>query len=451
VGAALHAATTPWLVETLVRFSGHALPVCVLLALAVWCWEGGRVALLAWAMWRTATLGRDALLLAPFAWVAIEWAYPMLFPSQLGALLGDVPLLVQIADLGGVGLVSLLTMAVLAASVDVLRAVRGRATASRLRLFVTAGALAASLGYGQSRMVQVDAAAAAAPQLRVGVVQPNSQRPATESPDALLAREIALSRDLLAAEQPALLVWPESALPGALDARVTRVSKLGLQVPLIAGTLALRTDHPRGGLTNAVVLLDGRGHVRGRYDKIRLVPFSERVPFVEHWPALQRFAPRAGGFTPGAQVRPLMLGATRIAATVCYEDLFADLVREQVLAFDPHVLVNVTNDAWFGDSTAAGLHMALARLRAVEQRRALVRATQTGMTVIVDPVGRTVARAPSARVATLVHEVPLLHGRTLYATLGDWPAWLGALVSVLLLFARRGSLRRGLPAFGQRG
>jgi len=366
--------------------------------------------------------------------------YPMLFPSQVGALLIGVPVLAQLAELGGAGLLSWVLMLALASVLDVLRAARGRTPASRMRLLVTVAVLAVACGYGSSRIAHVQAAMRAAPQLRVGVVQPNARRPMTEAPEVVLARAVELTRALVATHKPALVVWPESALPGALDARTKQVTMFGdaLHVPLIAGTLVLRTDDPRGGLTNAAVLLDGQAHVRGRYDKQRLVPFAERMPFVEFWPALADLAPNAAGLTPGDGPRALSLGGLRIAASVCYEDLFADIVRAQVRAFDPDLLVNLTNDAWFGDSAAASLHMNLARLRAIEQRRALVRATQTGMTVIVDPIGRIVARGPASRATSLVHEVPLLRGRTPYATLGDWPALLGALVSLGLLVGRRG-------------
>ena len=148
--------------------------------------------------------------------------------------------------------------------------------------------------------------------------------------------------------------------------------------------------------------------------------------------------PAVDDFGAATDVPALHLGAWRIVTPSCYEAIRPEFVRRMVRTSRPHLLVTLANDAWFGDSQEPWLHLALVQLRAVEHRRFLVRATNSGVSAVVDPAGRIVARTGVLIRETLRATVHPLEGETTYARLGDWPSWLAAaLVVVALALAPR--------------
>ena len=198
----------------------------------------------------------------------------------------------------------------------------------------------------------------------------------------------------------------------------------------------MRIAGERRGL-NRVLLVDEHGEVTGTYDKVNLLAFGEYLPLSEWLPWLRSLAPNSGRVHRGRRVDPLPLRGWRISALVCYEDILPGFVRRVVREGSPHLLVNLTNDAWFGDTQEPWIHLALSKLRAVEQRRYLVRATNTGVSAVIDPLGRVVAQSDAFTQQSLDAEVAMLEGRTLYQALGDWPGWLAALAILWLAFLRR--------------
>ncbi len=198
-------------------------------------------------------------------------------------------------------------------------------------------------------------------------------------------------------------------------------------------------------LFNSALITDLAGEVRGRYDKQYLLGFGEYLPFGETFPILYEWSPNSGRFTPGMSLSPLPLGAHRVATVICYEDIIPAFVNSVMRTEPSQLIVNITNDAWFGDSTEPWIHLALAKGRAVEHRRYLVRSTNSGVSAIVDPVGRVVAHTGTFREAALRAEVAWLDGRTPYELWGDLPWWLGAAASLLAAFLKK--MRAGaLPA-----
>lgn len=235
----------------------------------------------------------------------------------------------------------------------------------------------------------------------------------------------------------------------------------GFRTPMLIGTV-LRyalTDEERATrapvrgqqrthqLSNAALLLDADGRVLGSADKIALMPFSERVAG-GHWlwrtTGINLFdlIPQAGDFRVGTPQPPFRLPRedgedVRIGVMICYEDLMPQLAR-QMAAHRPHFLVNITNDAWFGQTSEPWLHLALATARTIEVRTALVRSTNTGVTAFVDPAGRITSHTSIQDAEILVSDVPLMPARqTLYVQLGDWPVAAAILLLVLGTFQRR--------------
>lgn len=263
-------------------------------------------------------------------------------------------------------------------------------------------------------------------------------------------------RQRLAAILPVGVTWlprsPSPLPPADEPPAAGRVSvdslapQRGFDVPLLVGVLLREaltpeagadypsyTDQPRQSLTyNSVLLLDGDGRVEGRADKIRLMPFGESVPFAR---ALYRFTginllrilPQVSDFEPGDEVVALPYYNARTDSTfrlgmmICYEDILPSFGR-LVHAHRPHVLINQTNDAWFGDSAEPWLHQTLAAFRTVEQRTWLLRSVNTGVTGVIDNVGRIREQTPTWQEALVLHEVAMLEARTTpYMLLGNWP------------------------------
>jgi apolipoprotein N-acyltransferase len=170
--------------------------------------------------------------------------------------------------------------------------------------------------------------------------------------------------------------------------------------------------------------------------------FGEYLPLGETFPILYKWSPNSGQFTAGTTLDPLRIiqgGAEhRVTTLICYEDIIPAFTRAAVNHADPEMLVNMTNDAWFGDSTEPWEHLALAKFRAIEHRKYLIRSTNSGVSAIIDPVGRVVAQTSTMTQETLLETVHwLAGGRTLYGLIGDGLWWLVALSATVGAFVRR--------------
>ncbi len=181
---------------------------------------------------------------------------------------------------------------------------------------------------------------------------------------------------------------------------------------------------------NSAVLLDELGRVKGLYNKTRLLAFGETIPGADLWPWVYDLIPEASEFTPGEEVKTFELKGHRLGMMICYEDILPSFGRE-LAKQEPEVLINMTNDAWFGKTHEPWLHLALASFRAVETRRWLLRSTNTGVTAFIDAKGQVVSHTSLEDAEILAHDVPMLKGGlTPYVMLGDvigYLAWLGVL------------------------
>lgn len=218
-----------------------------------------------------------------------------------------------------------------------------------------------------------------------------------------------------------LVIWPE--LPAPLyyyddrefhDAATSIALRHGY---FLFGTVAYTGQHQP---LNSAVLLGPDGLEIGRYDKIDLVPFGEFVPRV-FW-FVNRITQEAGDFVPGRDIKVLPAAGHRLGVFICYESAFPDLVR-QFSRKGADVLVNLSNDAYFGHSEAREQHLLLARMRAVENRRFLIRATNDGITAVINPAGQIVQRLPMYKEVAAPIRYGVVEQTTFYARHGDWFAW----------------------------
>lgn len=223
----------------------------------------------------------------------------------------------------------------------------------------------------------------------------------------------------------------------------------GFEVPLLMGALTQGKPSPEGSVHctdcyNSAVLVGRDGSVEALTDKAFLLVFGEYIPFGDQFPILYEWLPEASHFQAGTRTEPLRFVRegkpdVRIGVLVCYEDLLPAFAR-RVAIHDPDVLVNLTNDAWFGQTAEPEHHLNLALLRSVEYRRWLVRSTNTGISVFIDAAGRRVQETALEGAETMLREVPILKGKTLYAAVGNWPLWA---LCLALLGLWIGALRRG--------
>ncbi|MEZ4447325.1 MAG: apolipoprotein N-acyltransferase [Polyangiaceae bacterium] len=210
-----------------------------------------------------------------------------------------------------------------------------------------------------------------------------------------------------------------------------------LAVPTVVDGIFLPKDHPlKFSATNSAVMTDATGAVTGRYDKHHLL-MSASTAARRALPALPWAQPQLRNFMAGKTIEALPLGDHRLALSICYEDILPGYFNDVVRATDPDLLLNITNDAWFLDTTEPWIHFALAKLRSVEQRRYLVRATNSGLSGIVDATGAVVVHGGTFVAEDIVGEARYMHGRTVYRVLGDKPWWALAAVMLALCFLRR--------------
>ena len=434
-----------WLVPMLQRFSGYGFFADVFFASALWIFqalEAGFFALL-YVLLRRRKLPR--MVAAMVALAPLELLFPALFPTFLANSLVEQTWLLQIVDLGGPILLSLLALSVNVVLYELLVSLRTKGPKPTRSLVVVAALVALSLLYGVYRVNEVEARAAAAEHMRVATVQANmGLMDKRENPMEGLRRHLDASLEVESTEHPFLIVWPESAVASFLPEGVTDLSPYitgGLRTPILFGGLSRRDEHSY----NTAFLLDVHGRILSTYDKTHLLAFGEYLPFGEAFPWLYQLSPNSGRFTPGNHQRALVLGSWRIATLICYEDVIPEFTRSAVRSGDANLLVNITNDAWFGRSQEPWIHLSLARFRAAEQHRYLVRATNSGISAVVDPVGRILTRSGLFTQETLTAEVARLDDHTLFELLGSWPGYLGLLALPVLLFWKR---RAAAPAKG---
>ena len=420
-----------WLLEMLRVFSGFPTPVCALFMALLCGYQAGRIALCGWLYARAANRGWPATWCFVGAFATSELAYPLLFPWNFGCSVHNAPVLMQTADLGGPILVGLGLVATNLAVAELLGALMLRTRVDR-RVLV-AGALVPILValYGQWRISSIDAQVERAEPVKVGLVQGNS--PLMTRTDALRVH-LKLTRQVK--EQGAeLVVWSEAAVTSTfaekdLDKVIRRLFTSRLGVPAIIGTVLHRpienapAKGRRARLFNVALMADEKGNITSRYDKQVLLMFGEYLPFGETFPKLYEWSPNSGGFTPGTSFEPLQLGKHRFSTSICYEDIIPTFVAKGVAQGDVDMLVNLTNDAWFGDTTEPWIHLAQAKLRSVEHRRYLLRATNSGVSAIVDPVGRVVAHSATFKEDTVVGTARYMRSWTVYGAIGNSPFWL---------------------------
>lgn len=394
--------------------------------------------------------GIKAAFTLPVAWVAFDFIRSFLFSGFAWAMLGHSQFrtlsLIQIADLAGVYGITLLIVLANIVLHRALRAVSGAGVPYPVKSALTLlFLLLGTLFYGFSSLNGSDSITEKP--LRVALIQGNIPQDVKWSPEFRQQTLDTYERLTREASKGGvdLIVWPESAVPfffqdEPLQAERIRALARELHACLLFGSPAHELRNGRSTYLNSAFMVSPRGETVGRADKLHLVPFGEYVPLGGILTFINKIVVGIGDFAPGEHAVTLDTGSTKLGVQVCYEVIFPELARQYVRA-GARVLVAITNDAWFGRSSAPYQHLAISAFRAVETRTPLIRAANTGVTAIVDQNGYIRTMTGLFVEGYRTGEVQPGSGRSLYLTIGDLPAWLCVLatagIALLAWFKRK--------------
>lgn len=417
-----------WMAALAVVLFAAYLSIWPALASATWHWLTGR--------------GRDGVLPAlafGAVWALSEWlrgviftGFPWLgsgYPHTDGPLAGFAPLI-------GVYGIAALAGTIAALLVTGVRAACRRGEPGAARTTALALGLAVALPLAGAALAPIGWTSPVGQPVSVRLLQGNVAQDIKFEPIGI-QRSLELYRDLITAAPADLVVTPETAFPVILQELPVDIAEAVRKYMESTGSTVLfgaaGADSPVD-FTNSVFAIGPEQPRLYRYNKHHLVPFGEFIPFGFHWFVNMMKMP-LGDFRRGGLDQPAVpVRGIRVAPNICYEDLFGEEIAETLRQQDTpaNILANVTNLAWFGDTIALDQHLQISRMRALETRRPMLRATNTGMTAVVKPDGTVQARLPTFQVGTLAASVQGTQGLTPYVRWGNAPVLLGSLLVLLL-------------------
>jgi apolipoprotein N-acyltransferase len=387
--------------------------------------------------------GIPPALAAPFLWTALEYFRTGVFTGFPWDLSGYSQVgretVIQIADITGVYGVSFLLLLVNGSLWEVMRATMKR-DRFPVKLVATTGlTLLLVLVYGSVRIAYFSTDQQYKSGVVVGILQGNipqeikwkyaSRRHTFATYERLGEKAVQ--------EGAQLLVWPETSAPvlfGGSDPDWQRPGEISLRlkVPMLVGAPSTRTVGGIKRYYNSAFLVDGT-ELRYRYDKIHLVPFGEYMPLAWLLPLGHGIATEGEDYSPGEEMTVMHLEEhTALGVLICYESIFPEIARTAI-GKGASVLLNITNDGWFGDTAAPYQHLAMARMRSLENRVWLVRSANTGVSAVFDPTGRMVSRIPLNQEGICTVRVPSSStAGSFYTRFGDLFAWCCISVSIIL-------------------
>jgi len=438
-----------WTALVVIQYGGLALPVGILVMVALCLAFSVFHALFGWGVGRLAVaFGPAGLLGAPFLWTGLEYARTHTFFSFPWTLLGysqqgALPF-AQVASITAVYGVSFLVCSV--STLLAYAAVAPRRAAQRTALSSMALLVGAAWGWGSWQMHRPIAETG---RVTVGLVQGGVRQEDKWVPEyasANVGRHLQLTAR--AADAGArLVVWPESAVPFVFDedqalAGLLRDTVRRRGIYLFFGNDDVGPPSPEGRrIYVGAKLLDPSGELVARYHKMHLVPFGEYVPLQTLFTLGGRFTAKlvqeVSDFTPGTEATIGVVDGHRVGGFICYEAIFPSLVRRFAVG-GAELLVNITNDAWYGTTSAPHQHLAMVAFRAIENGRYLVRAANTGITAVVDPRGRVLEPTRLFDTTVLVREVPFVADTTFYTRHGNVFAQACAAMALALVAATLG-------------
>ena len=454
-GAAYFTGTLYWLVETMTTFGGLSTPLAAFAAAVLIAYLSLFPALFAMIQARVVrAFGRGWILAAPAIWIASEMGRTYVldgFPWELlGYSQSTVIPIAQIASIVGVyglsGLIALVSAAAAYAAVD--RSPRRWRVAAGVAILIAAVA-----GWGTFRVARGTLLKGGTP-VRVAVVQGNILQDQKWDPamrDPIMERYIGMTREALG-RKAEFILWPESATPLPYETDLARGESIRRLAREGKATMLVGSDQvepvqpaapgqkPTERIYNAAYLVQPDGTTAAIYRKIHLVPFGEYVPFSKLLYFVGPLVEAVSDFSPGTEAVLLPVAGHKASTAICYEVIYASLMRTFVTE-GSELLTTITNDAWYGWSSAAYQHWEQASLRSVEQGRYLARAANTGISGFVDPYGRVLQKSNMFQTAVMAEDVRFLTDRTIYSRIGDLAGWLSVAFTIAAFAATRRKVR----------
>jgi apolipoprotein N-acyltransferase len=442
-----------WVIIVMGHYGNLPLTVSVSILILFSLYLGIYPAVFAWGY---SFIGRSFMgsFKAAGLWVALEYVRANILTGFPWCLLGHSQYLnlevIQVADLVGAYGISLVI--VLSNTLVYGLLLEHNFRRWKLETPLVLLTLALTLGYGHYRMSHPWASHGT---LKVAIVQGNIDQSIKWNP-AYQEKTVQIYRTLTLKSRafgPDLAVWPETAVPlffqnGEPLAQSVLQTARDAGTYIIFGSPAYKKENGSVSFFNRAYLISPGANVLGFYDKVHLVPFGEYVPMKRFLPFVHRLVVSAGDFLPGHHVAPLKFPKAQAGVLICFESIFPELARAMTRN-GATLLVNLTNDAWYGMSSAPFQHFSMAVFRAVENRRPLIRAANTGISAFILPSGKIVKQSDLFTEALLTEKIPLpVSGLTLYTRCGDFFAialTILSAVNILLSYwfiVRRQSRRR---------
>jgi apolipoprotein N-acyltransferase len=419
-----------WIPGVVVTYGGLPMPVSWAVLLLLVMYLSLYLMVFAGSLSRLDKDTSMSLWLAPFLWSGLEFVRAFLlsgFPwENLGCSQYKWLRLIQISDIFGIYGLSALIVAVNAGIFELCDALGRKRTLCWKPAFVVGLTMAGFLVYGTLRMAQVDTTTTSAPKRTVTLIQGNIDQAKKWVPsfrNETIQRYGRLTESAWE-DRPNVTIWPETALPFYLLHDETPTAQVFDLVRkshgyFIVGSPSFRVDS--GGIRyfNSAFLIGPDGHVVDKYDKVHLVPFGEYVPLKKYLPFLGKIVEAVGDFEAGKEGHVLSLDGDKMGVLICFEVIFPELGRAMAQN-GAKLLVSITNDAWFGTTSAPYQHLSMAVFRAVETRRVVARAANTGISAFVDPVGRILDNTPLFEEAVRTRSLPMMDVKTPYVCYGDF-------------------------------
>ena len=450
-----------WLVGTMQTY-GHlplylSLPIFFLLAAYLAIYMGLFAGILSWLSKKPAT----GLASFPFLWVSLEYIRSFLFSGFPWELTGYSQykslIMIQISDLTGVfGVSFLIAVFNMTTLVFLLwltkkkwhgRTVSGKIAAAAMSALIISTGLTCC--YGKQRLFSLNKTISSASSKKITIVQGNIDQGVKWDPQyqvSTIQKYINLSLQSRNTK-PDLVVWPETAAPFYFlyDKKLSDIIKKGIksfEAAFLIGAPAFSIKKNKTvEYFNSAYLVGPGGKVYGQYNKAHLVPFGEYIPLKKFLPFVGKMVEGIGDFVPGKKGVPIIWDDLKLGILICYEGIFPGLAGA-VVNNGADLLINITNDAWYGRSSAPYQHFSMAVFRAVENRRSLIRSANTGISGFIDPTGRILEQTDLFQEAVLTHSLPVIHQKTIYTRFGDCFAIICMIITAsLLLFVYRAKVR----------
>lgn len=444
-----------WLVGTLNRF-GEIPLIPSMAAVFLFCvYSSLQFGIFTWYVSRFGLCRRKSVanaLMISFAWVVTEFFFPVLFPYGIGVSQGYYPKVIQVVDTLGVNFLGFLMFFANVSVFYLVDDLRRRKKPALSAPAISIAIIAIVLGYGSFRINEIETFLKTEPRVKIGMVQANfdyAEKNLDNEP-IITEKHREMSRRLPEAD---LVIWPETSVQywfpkDESSYRIedqTDIVPAGHSAHFLIGGLSFtqdpalledgwdEEDHKK---YNTVFLVNPQSDILGHYSKTRLFLLGEYFPWInEELKFLKKVFPMMGDLSPGEGPRTLEIPRKnmRIGPLICYEDIVAEISSDYV-KMGANLLVNLTNDAWFGKSIAPYQHLLLSIPRAVETRRYLVRSTNSGVSAIVSPTGKIEARTGIFTTEKLKGEVVLIDSlETLYSRVGDIFAWIALAATILFV------------------